>query len=880
MDLDLRSLVSKLDDRARNSLEAASGLCVSHGHIEVELEHWFVALINEPDSGFSTFCQTFSIDTTPWLRSLEIFLEALPNGSHRPPVLSLTLIQALQKAWLLASLECQQRAIETPHVLGAILLEPRIHTQVARSCAELVNKTDATTARQWIARAPWHDPAAPRRPEHTVAGERGNDGASAALNLERFTEDLTRKAREGGMDPITGRDPEIRQLIDILIRRRQNNPILTGEAGVGKTAVVEGLALRIVRGDVPDVLLRASVHSLDLGLLQAGASVQGEFEKRLKGVIEDIEKAPYPVLLFIDEAHTLIGAGGQVGQNDAANLLKPALARGELRTIAATTWREYKKYFETDPALTRRFQIVQVDEPAEDTAINMMLALAETLRTHHGVSILDEAITASVQLSARYITGRQLPDKAVSVLDTACARVALSQSITPEALEDKDQALRRLSEQSQWLERENLSCGTLDGRIEGLRAAHRSLAGEREQLYERWNREQAMVGEVGTLRRAVEDAEETAAPLQTREHLSALQQQLKTLQAEAPLVHAVVDRQAVAAVVAQWTGIPVGQMMRDEIHTLLELQSRLEQRVQGQSQAMERLARQILSARADLTDPDKPIGVFLLIGPSGTGKTETALTLAEALYGGEQSMTTINMSEFKEPHKVSMLLGSPPGYVGYGEGGVLTEAVRRKPYSVVLLDEMEKAHPGVQDVFYGILDKGTGRDGEGRDIDFRNTVIIMTSNACDEEIKDRISRTPGLAMGDLLEKCQPTLRQHFKPAFIGRTTVIPYYPLVDAALHRIAESRLQRLQQRIQRRFGARLGYDETLPASLAKRSQNHDTGARFLDNIINNELLPRLANLFLSAQANRTPLSEVHVHVEDDGSYALRTTCHGGAGS
>jgi type VI secretion system protein VasG len=881
MSLNLRTLVNKLDSDARQSLESASAHCLSRNQQEVELEHWLFALLLEPDAGFALFCQSFGLDTAAWRQNLEDFINQLPGDCRRQPVLSQTLVLALEKAWLFASLECQQSRLQSPHLIGALLRDRKMAHMLATSCEALYGRVTAGQADAWIPQALWeNDRKAPDSLATRAPGPDTTDASAASEtpNLDRFTEDLTARALAGGMDPIVGRDEEVRNMIDILIRRRQNNPILTGEAGVGKTAVVESLAQKVAAGDVPAPLQGAQVRALDLGLLQAGAGVRGEFEKRLKGVISEIAGMSRPVILFIDEAHTLIGAGAGEGQNDASNLLKPALARGELRTVAATTWREYKKYVETDPALTRRFQVVHIHEPNEENAVNMMRALGKTLRDHHRVTILDEAIVAAVQLSARYIPGRQLPDKAVSLLDTACARVSLSQSVTPGELTDQKRHLQKIAHKREWLLRENLSSGELTDTIARLDQDYKEAQLAHDELAARWQTERELVAEITGLRRQLEEPEPSeskdAHPEHLRGRLGVAAENLRQLQAGQPLVNPVVDRQAIAGIVAQWTGIPVGQMFRDEIRSLLDLQGQLERRVIGQSQAMAPLARRIQSARADLTEPDKPVGVFLMIGPSGTGKTETALTLARELFGGEGNLTVINMSEFKEQHKVSMLLGSPPGYVGYGEGGVLTEAVRRKPYSVVLLDEMEKAHPGLQDVFYSIFDKGTARDGEGRDIDFRNTVIIMTSNACEETIRQRVRETPDITVESLLQACQPGLAEHFKPAFLGRTTIVPYYPLGNDTLAAICASRLDGVVERVRRRFGARLTYDEGLLTAMANRSQNHDTGARFIENMVTNEILPDLARECLSAQADQRPLTAVHISLGEGGQAVFKVDC------
>ncbi|MDD4789520.1 MAG: type VI secretion system ATPase TssH, partial [Pirellulales bacterium] len=706
-------------------------------------------------------------------------------------------------------------------------------------------------------------------------------------------------ARLGQIDPVLGRDAEIRQVVDILTRRRQNNPILTGEAGVGKTAVAEGFALRIAAGDVPPPLKDVAIRTLDLGLLQAGAGIKGEFENRLKSVIEEVKASSRPIILFIDEAHTMIGAGGQAGQGDAANLLKPALARGELRTIAATTWAEYKKYFEKDAALARRFQVVKVEEPSERVGIEMMRGLVATLERHHNIRILEEAVTDAVKLSHRYISGRQLPDKAVSLLDTASARVAISHSATPPAVEDCRRRIEQLAISLEILQRESLAGAKNADRIAEVTEAREAARRQLESLEARWKQEAELVGRLRRVREQLEakppagdqgrggqeprqpaaaepaaesaDATELAAqrPEELRKEFQQLSRQLAQLQGDAPLMHVCVDSQAIAEVVSGWTGIPVGRMVTDEIRTVLALKEQMERRVVGQSHALEAIAQRIRTSRANLTDPRRPIGVFLLVGPSGVGKTETAITLAELLYGGDQNMTVINMSEFKEEHKVSLLMGSPPGYVGYGEGGVLTEAVRRRPYSVVLLDEMEKAHPGVQDIFYQVFDKGTLRDGEGRDIDFKNTVILMTSNAATDLIV-KLCADPETCPGAeaLAEALHPELVKTFKPAFLGRVTILPYFPLGDEVLRRIVELQLDRIARRISESHRARLAYDPELVAAIAGRCTEVESGARNVDHILTRTLLPDLASEFLARMTGGEPISEVRVSMGDGGRF------------
>lgn len=875
LSLDLKSLVKKLNDVCRNALEDAAGLCLSRTHYNVEVEHWLLKLLSSQNNDIQFVLSKFDINSSNVVAHLNRELDSLRSGNSRSPALSPTIVDLIKSAWMLASVECKQSQVSSAHLLCALLLDENL-----RRSTDIVNgelrKINPESLREFL-------PSVSGKSAETNSVSEFNDSSDYQDNpnsepsktpfLDKFTVNLTKAARDGKIDKVLGRDQEVRQIIDILIRRRQNNPILTGEAGVGKTAVVEGFALRIAEGDVPDQLKGVTIRSLDLGLLQAGASVKGEFENRLKSVIAEVKASLEPIIMFIDEAHTLIGAGGKEGQGDAANLLKPALARGELRTIAATTWAEYKKYFERDPALTRRFQVVKVDEPSESSAINMMRAIAPMLEKHHGVRILDEAIIDSVKLSSRYITARQLPDKSVSLLDTACARVALSQSATPAAIDDTRRQITQCQSIIESLTRENATHGNHAEEIDTQRVLKSTLEETLEKQEAQWREEQLLVAEIRQLQSSIDSGfaagESNCVDPDLVTQLQAKRAQLALVQKESPLIQVNVDSQAIAEVVANWTGIPVGKMMSDEIQSVLNLKSTLSERVIGQDHALEAIAQSIRTSRAGLTDPRKPIGVFFMVGPSGVGKTETALSLADSLYGGEQNITVINMSEFKEEHKVSMLLGSPPGYVGYGEGGVLTEAVRRKPYSVILLDEMEKAHPGVQDVFYNLFDKGTIKDGEGRDIDFRNTVIIMTSNAAEEHIRAMCAATESRPEPDvLLDNFRPQLMRYFKPAFIGRTTVIPYYPLGDDDLLKICRLNMKRISKRIKESYNASFNYSDDVLIHILARSQEVDTGARNIENILSHTLLPALASECLSKMAAGDEIRVIDVGVSEDGQF------------
>lgn len=889
INIDLKSLVGKLNEPCRNALEGAAGLCLSRTHYNVEIEHWLLKLLEIPDSDIIAILEKFEINLGNLVKHLNRELDQIKSGNSRAPALSPTIVDLAKNAWMLASIEYGHSRTTSAHLLAALMLDEGLRRSTNVADGEL-KKIPPESLRDLV-RSIVGSTGESR--SSNLGDTASSDGVpvgapSKTPALDKFTVNLTEAAKKGKIDAVLGRDEEVRQIIDILIRRRQNNPILTGEAGVGKTAVVEGFALRIASGDVPDQLKNVSIRSLDLGLLQAGASVKGEFENRLKSVISEVKASPEPIIMFIDEAHTLIGAGGKEGQGDAANLLKPALARGELRTIAATTWAEYKKYFERDPALTRRFQVVKIEEPSEEKAINMMRAISEMLQNHHRVRILDEAIVDSVHLSSRYIPARQLPDKSVSLLDTACARVALSQSATPAAIENTRRLITQAEKTIASLGKENASSGNYEEKIAQLTEEKTALEAELVVQEEQWKKEKEKVQEIHNLQKQIEDdylARNTKAdktkPEDTSKLLSAdeltsvkaslhkLREELAALQGENPMIQGDVNSQAIAEVVANWTGIPVGKMMSNEIKAVLDLKNVLSERIIGQPHALEAIAQCIRTSRAGLTDPRKPIGVFFMVGSSGVGKTETALALTDILYGGEQNITVINMSEFKEEHKVSMLLGSPPGYVGYGEGGVLTEAVRRRPYSVILLDEMEKAHPGVQDIFYNLFDKGTIKDGEGRDIDFRNTVIIMTSNAGEEHIRAMCAAQEELPDPEvLLENFRPQLLRHFKPAFLGRTTIIPYYPLGDEDLMKICVINMNRIKKRVKAHYNAEFTYDDDVLLHIVARSQEVDTGARNIENILTRTMLPAMASECLSKMGNNETITKIHVGVDEEGGF------------
>ncbi|NMH64090.1 type VI secretion system ATPase TssH [Shewanella salipaludis] len=863
----LKSLVEKLNPLTKAGLEAATARCQSRSHYSVEIEHWLDALLEQQDSDLRLLLSSFAVDADKLHYQLQQALEGLKTGNNSLPAISVQLVNLLRATWLNTTIDFGDAQIRSAYLLYSLLKDDTLAAPVSRRVSEL-DKLDAAE----ILKA-WPSLEAHSREQQTpgtaAKAEQQAVGQGKTQALDQFTQDLTAQALAGKIDPIIGRDFEIRQMIDILSRRRQNNPILTGEAGVGKTAVVEGLALKIAAGDVPDRLKNVSLRVLDLALLQAGAGMKGEFENRLKNVIKEVRNSARPIILFIDEAHTMIGSGGQAGQNDAANLLKPALARGELRTIAATTWAEYKKYFEKDAALTRRFQVVKVEEPRPELAVVMLRGILPVMESHHKVNIADKALQAAVHLSDRYINGRQLPDKAVGLLDTACSRVAMSQDAVPGQVEDQQRRVQQLQAEMAVLRREQTLGTDHLATLEQLETDLSQAQDKLVQLERQWHHEKELVLAARDLAEKLSDDN-----LEDKSGLLDRLNEIKASLAEipCPMVHWLVSEALIAEVVSDWTGIPLGKMQADEIKTVLSLKDTLAQRVIGQSHALELIARTVQTSRAQLADENKPNGIFLLTGPSGVGKTETALAVAEQVYGSEDNLTVINMSEFKEEHKVSLLLGSPPGYVGYGEGGVLTEAVRRKPYSVILLDEMEKAHPGVQDIFYQVFDKGTIKDGEGRDIDFKNTIIIMTSNVgtdttmrlCEDEA------TAPSATG-LAKALKPDLLQVFKPAFLGRLNVIPYLPLDADKLVMIARLQLARVTKRLEKHYGVTFAYQAQVLDYIVSQCQDADSGARTIHNILQNRILPELSVKILQCVADAQSLTNVSLEIiEDDFSYKL----------
>ena len=877
MGLNLKALIGKLNDAARSALEGAAGLCLSRTHYDVEIEHYLTKLLDSTSGDFAAIIKHFEIDKSRLTADLARSLDKLKSGNARTPAISPTVLKMLTTAWTIGSIDFNAGQVRTGFTILALVSDEEL-SRLVNDVSREFQKINAEALRKDLLGI-----VALSTETTTTAAAAGAPGDAAkpaggkTPNLDQYTVDLTGNARKGKIDPVLGRDAEIRQVIDILTRRRQNNPILTGEAGVGKTAVVEGFALRVAQGDVPPPLKNVHVRTLDLALLQAGAGVKGEFENRLKGLIEEVKASATPIILFIDEAHTMIGAGGQAGQNDAANLLKPALARGELRTIAATTWSEYKKYFEKDAALARRFQVVKVEEPSEHQCLIMMRGLVASLEKHHNVRILDEAVYASVRLSHRFLAGRQLPDKAVSILDTACARLSLGQNATPPALEDTTRQIDALEVQKRILDRETVVGADHQEKLAEIEEQKSAATTKLKALQERWDKERELVVKIRELRDKLEaghaangtgDAA-TATSAGLKSELQALEGQLAALQGETGLIRVCVDAQIVGEVLSAWTGIPAGKMLKDEITTVLALQEHLGRRVIGQPHAMEIISQRVQTSRASLDDPNKPVGVFMLVGPSGVGKTETALALSDLLYGGEHNLITINMSEFQEPHTVSTLKGSPPGYVGYGEGGVLTEAVRRRPYSVVLLDEVEKAHPDVLELFFQVFDKGNMEDGEGRQIDFKNNIIILTTNACTDQLMKLVA-DPETAPSPraLVETLKPDLNKIFKPAFLGRMVVIPYYPVRDEALKQIIRLKLGKIQRRILENHKIKLTYDDAFLNEVASRCTEVESGARNVDNILTNSLLPDISRKILGGMAEGEKMTAIHVGIGDNGNF------------
>lgn len=870
----MKSLMGRLNKNATRALEAAAGLAVSNGAYEISVEHFLLKLL-EDDNDLAQILVHYNVNVMRFVRDLQHAVETDNKGNTGKPVFSRTLMGLFEDAWLIASLERNDSEVRSGVLVLAILSNQRRHGMACYSdhlseisFDDLLNNYD-----QIVAESPEHKAAQPNRAQPAAVASDVDMGP-----LQKYCTHFTARAREGLIDPVFCRDTEIRQMIDILGRRRKNNPICVGDAGVGKTAVVEGLALKVALGEVPDVLADVELYGLDLGLLQAGASVKGEFENRLNGVITAVKESPNPIILFIDEAHTLIGAGGAAGSGDAANLLKPALARGELRTVAATTWSEYKKYFEKDPALARRFQLVKLDEPTVDQAVTIIRGLRETYEAAHGVYVRDDAVEAAASLSSRYISGRQLPDKAVDVLDTAAARVKISISSIPDGVEDADRRIQTLQRERAALERDIASDVISDeGQLEALDLLLDQSMTELEVLTDQWQKEKAVVERILEHRQALAkshlEAEEDTGVVD-EEHLKQLIRnelvELAEIQGENPLIHYEVSPDVVGRVIADWTGIPLGKMIRDEAASVLTLGDNLRQRIRGQDHAVDAIDRGVRAAKAGVNNPDTPMGVFLLVGPSGVGKTEMALGVADMLFGGERFLTTINMSEFQEKHTVSRLIGSPPGYVGFGEGGVLTEAVRQKPYSLVLLDEVEKADLEVMNLFYQVFDKGMLSDGEGQLVNFRNSAVFLTSNLATDIITDMCSDGQRPDPEELIAAIRPALSKHFKPALLARMQIVPFYTIDASVMSDIVRLKLNKVVDRVAGSQKLEMQYSDAVVETIALRCKEVESGARNIDHIINGSLLPQLATEILENMNSESRYTHLDLDLNDDGGFAL----------
>ncbi|MHB8139238.1 MAG: type VI secretion system ATPase TssH [Smithellaceae bacterium] len=870
MNINVKSLLGRMNDYCTNALEGAAGLCVSRTHYEVTVEHYLGKLLEDPKSDMPLLLRQIGVDVNALKWTVDQDIEGLHTGNSGKPVFSPLLIEWLQEAWLTSSIDFQENLIRSGALLSALINKLyrlaegqyiNILKPISRDAlhAQYLSVYRASAEQALFEEAPQREASAPA-------------GTTA---ISRFCTDFTAKAKAEDIDPVFGRDREISQMIDILARRRKNNPIVVGEAGVGKTAVVEGLAVRIVEGDVPELLNGVTLLGLDMGLLQAGAGVKGEFENRLKSVISEIKSSPSPIILFIDEAHTLIGAGNPAGGGDAANLLKPALARGELRTIAATTWAEYKKYFEKDAALARRFQLVKLDEPDVKTAVLILRGLKDKYEAAHGVTIRDDAIVAAAELAGRYISGRQLPDKAVDLLDTSAARVKILLTAKPDVIEDRERKMRALEREKQALERDRLHGLTIDeARPAQIDNTLKALAEEVENLSDRWKKESNAAQWLIDARRALYIAVSDGADEEKRNKLRAVAKaatvELAAAQGESPLIRVDVDPDVVAKVVSDWTGIPLGRVLRDQAENILNMENQLRARIKGQDEAIRMIGEIIKASKAGLSDPRQPIGVFLLVGPSGVGKTETGLAMADLLFGGDRFLTTINMSEFQEGHTVSRLIGSPPGYVGYGEGGILTEAVRQRPYSVVLIDEVEKAHLDVVNLFYQVFDKGILADGEGRDIDFRNTIMFLTSNLASDVITKMWSSTEKPEMDKVIEAIRPILSKHFKPALLARMTIVPYVTLDSSFMQEIVKLKLGRLALRLAETNKIKLSYSPDVVKQVTDRCVEVETGARNIDHIVRGTILPQLSREILSRLSEATMPTEVTLDIQE-GAFDIR---------
>ncbi|SMF09450.1 type VI secretion system ATPase TssH [Desulfovibrio gilichinskyi] len=870
INVDMKNLLSKLNTYSTNALHNAAGLCVSLTNYEVSVEHFFVKCLEDVNSDIPLILHQYGVETARLSSTLSDVLQDFKTGNSGRPVFSPMLIELFEDAWLISSVELGDTRIRSGAVLLAFLSKPNFYASGSYSSLLAEISRDSLLKDFWsIAKTSTEH----KLPAATAAGSAASGATKGEGGfIERFCVDFTAKAKDGGIDPVFGRDSEMRQMVDILARRRKNNPILVGEPGVGKTAVIEGLALRITEGDVPEILSGVTLLGLDMGLLEAGAGMKGEFENRLKGVIEEIKSSEKPIILFIDEAHTLVGAGGATGGSDAANLLKPALARGELKTCAATTWTEYKKYFEKDPALARRFQLVKLDEPSVDTSVIILRGLRDNYEKSHNVIIRDDACIAAAVFSDRYIAGRFLPDKAIDLLDTTCARVKVNLSSKPAVLEDCERTVQALEREKKAVDRDRINGVSVDEqRYKEMDELIVSKIKEGDEIRENWLKEKDAAHAVLDIRKQIQDAGDNEAEVEKlKEELSKADQALADLQGEDAMVQIEVSPDLVGRVVSDWTGIPVGKMARDEAKTVVDLDTRLQARVKGQDQGLSAIAEVIRASKAGIKNPDQPIGVFLLVGPSGVGKTETGLSLADLLFGDERSVVTINMSEFQEKHTVSRLIGSPPGYVGYGEGGMLTEAVRRQPYSVVLLDEVEKAHLDVMNTFYQVFDKGILTDGEGKDINFKNTIIILTSNLATDVIQEMTGSSDEMPIDAVVSAIRPILSQHFKPALLARMNVVPYVSLNPDAMKLITRLKLGKLEKMLLNNNKMKMTYDESVIDQIASRCTEVETGARNIEYILNGNVLPQMSKKILGHMTEGGMPSSVHLSVDDDGSFAM----------
>ena len=887
MPTNLRLLISKLGSTSMTATETAAGSAVVNGHYEVDIEHLLLELLKIKNSDVYVIFEYFGLHIDLLSGQLNEVVSTFKNSGSKTPILSINLIKLIEMSWVVSSVDFSSNKIRSGHLLIALLKDAQLFNFFSQRVDQLEKIATNILFEQFLEITKNSiEQLDDRGSEKDLNGAplKVKESSHSEMSYERlnkYATDMTELVNQGLIDPVIGRDSEIRQLIDILSRRRQNNPILIGEAGVGKTAVVEGLALKIRQGDVPFDLKSARVFSLDLGLLQAGASVKGEFESRLKGVIEEIEKSAVPIILFVDETHTLVGAGGQSGQNDAANLLKPALARGALRTIGATTWSEYKKYIEKDSALSRRFQVIKVKEPTEEQAITMLRGIAKKMETHHGVRILDEAVVAAVKLSNRYISGRLLPDKAISVLDTAAARSSISMESLPTAIEDFRAQRGFYETELDHLRSERMFQDVDENRIEEIKSQLKELNIFLVDYEKQWEIEKELIERLKNAKSlldldkpiSIEDGTPETDNEILKDQYQLVMKELSDIQGESPMISPLVNSRLINEVISDWTGIPTGKMMSNQIQTLQKLETLLKARVIGQDHALKTISQRIKTASSGLEDPKKPIGVFLLVGTSGVGKTETAVALSDIFYGGERSLITINMSEYQESHSVSLLRGSPPGYVGYGSGGVLTEAVKRQPYSVLLLDEVEKAHPDVLEVFFQIFDKGIMDDGEGQEVDFKNTIILLTSNACSVDISEAFGADDHADIEDVVHAIRPKLHKVFQPAFLGRLTIIPYKPISDLVLTEIVKSKLYIIERRLFASHSINLKYDSKVIDCLVGKSHSVDIGARAIDNVMNTLVVPVISELVLESMANRKIISEITVRYDSESNFTFEVT-------